>query len=116
MWTSCVRTPFCALLFLAVISGCAPNVDAQVTGATISGTVTDRTGKVLPNAVVSISNVDIGVTRELTTNDEGFYSAPNLSPGAYGLRVTLAVLHAAACLSGDRRRVLADAAFVAAHR
>lgn len=86
MRTSCVRTPFCALLFLAWIFGCTLDIDAQVTGATISGTVTDSTGRVLPNVVVSISNVDTGVSRELTTNEEGFYSAPNLLPGSYEVK------------------------------
>jgi hypothetical protein len=61
-------------------------LNAQVAGATISGTVTDGTTKVVPNVVVSITNVDTGVSREVTTNDEGFYSAPNLLPGTYGVK------------------------------
>ena len=86
MWTSCVRRLSCALLAFAVMYGSTTDLSAQVAGATISGTVTDSSGKVVPNVVVSISNVDTGVSREVTTNDEGFYSAPNLLPGTYDVK------------------------------
>ena len=71
---------FVALLFgpLAL----AP-ASAQVTGATLSGTVTDRSGGVVPKAGISIKNVATGVTRAVTTDPAGFYSAPNLLPGNY---------------------------------
>src|ERR1700682_1338993 len=55
---------------------------AQVVGATLSGTVTDQSGAVIPNAQVSIKNVATGVTRDLSTDAAGFYTAPNLLPGA----------------------------------
>ena len=87
MWTSCVRTLFCALLALAVVSETV-ELNAQVAGATISGTVTDTTAKVVPNVVVTITNVDTGVSREVATNEEGFYSAPNLLPGTYDVKFT----------------------------
>ena len=85
MWNWCVRTLFFALLAFAAMQG-PIQLKAQVAGATISGTVTDSTGKVVPNVVVSISNADTGVTREVSTNDEGFYSAPNLLPGTYEVK------------------------------
>jgi len=55
----------------------------QVAGGAISGTVTDSSGRVIGNVQITISNLATGVTREVTTNDEGFYSAPNLLPGTY---------------------------------
>src|SRR6266568_3635949 len=55
----------------------------QVAGGTISGTVTDSSGRVLGNVQITINNLATGVTRDVTTNDEGFYSAPNLLPGTY---------------------------------
>src|SRR5438105_15173355 len=61
---------------------------AQVAGATLSGTVTDSTGAVVPNAQISVRNTGTNVTRELTTDNAGFYSAPNLLPGTYELTVT----------------------------
>src|SRR6516165_10566473 len=56
---------------------------AQVAGATLSGTVRDQSGGVVPQAQVSINNVATGVTRDLATDAAGFYSAPNLLPGTY---------------------------------
>src|SRR5438552_17107471 len=58
-------------------------VHAQVTGATLSGTVTDATGAVIPGVMVSIKNRATGVVRTLTTDEAGFYSAPNLQAGGY---------------------------------
>jgi len=58
-------------------------VYAQVSGATITGTVSDATGAVIPNAQVSMKNVATGEVREVATNAAGFYSAPNLLPGNY---------------------------------
>src|ERR1700730_12868043 len=56
---------------------------AQVAGATLSGTVTDLSGGVVPKAAISIKNIATGVTRGNTSDPAGFYSAPNLLPGSY---------------------------------
>src|SRR6266566_1446842 len=55
----------------------------QVAGGAISGTVTDSSGRVIGNVQITINNLATGVTRDVTTNDGGFYSAPNLLPGTY---------------------------------
>src|SRR2546426_7894572 len=55
----------------------------QVAGGTISGTVVDSSGRVIGNVQITITNLATGVTRDITTNQEGFYSAPNLLPGTY---------------------------------
>src|ERR1700716_153325 len=60
-------------------------VQAQVAGGTITGTVVDSSGRGLPNASVSITNVATGIKRSLTTNDDGYYIAPNLLPASYEL-------------------------------
>src|SRR6266536_3402013 len=54
---------------------------AQVTTGSIQGVVTDPNKAVVPGVTVKITNVDTGVTREATTNDEGFYRVTNLQPG-----------------------------------
>ena len=74
-----------ALIFSTVISVRLP---AQVVGATLSGTVKDQSGALLPNAQISVSNVATGVTRTLTTDAAGFYSAPNLLAGTYEVTAT----------------------------
>ena len=48
----------------------------------ISETVTDSSARVVTGVQIKISNITTGVTREVTTNEEGVYSAPNLQPGA----------------------------------
>jgi hypothetical protein len=60
----------------------------QVVGATLSGTVTDQSGAVIPNTQISITNVATGVTRTVATDAAGFYTAPNLLPGTYELTAT----------------------------
>ncbi|MGA8451853.1 MAG: TonB-dependent receptor [Candidatus Acidiferrales bacterium] len=62
--------------------GAVPTL-AQVSGATLSGVVTDTSGAAVPNANVAIRNVATGVVRSVTSNQDGFYTAPNLLPSSY---------------------------------
>src|SRR5712671_4711372 len=63
---------------------------AQVAGGTLSGTITDPSGSVVPNAEVAIKNSATGISRNVTTNADGFYSAANLVPGNYEVSVSAA--------------------------
>jgi hypothetical protein len=63
-------------------------VYAQVVGATLSGTVKDASGSAVPNAGVSIANSATGISRVVTSDAAGFYTAPNLLPGTYEVTVT----------------------------
>jgi len=56
---------------------------SQVVGATLSGTVTDPSGAVIANVQLSIKNIATGITTMSSTNEAGFYTAPNLLPGTY---------------------------------
>lgn len=56
---------------------------AQVAGATLTGTVTDNSGAVIPKVQVSIKDVSTGVVRTATTDAAGLYTAPNLLAGTY---------------------------------
>jgi hypothetical protein len=75
-----------AVLVLTAL--CPVRTRAQVVGATLSGTVTDQSGAVIPNTEISIKNVATGVTRMVTADAAGFYVAPNLSPGSYEITAT----------------------------
>jgi len=83
-----MRTLCRALLVLLMCSVVAVNLHAQVAGGTISGTVTDSSGRVINNVQITITNLATGVTRDVTTNEDGFYSAPNLLPGTYEAKFT----------------------------
>src|SRR5271163_398831 len=62
---------------------------AQTPVGTISGTVADETGAVIPNATVKIRNKETGADRVLLSNAEGSFSAPSLPAGVYEVRVEL---------------------------
>ena len=64
-------------------------VSAQTPTGTISGTITDSTGAVVPNANITITNKATGAARTLTANADGLYSAPALPPGDYEVRIEL---------------------------
>jgi hypothetical protein len=70
---------------LVVLIGvlCVLPARGQVIGATLSGQVTDPSGGSVPNAKVSIQNRGTGEVRAVTTNNDGYYAAPNLTPGSY---------------------------------
>ncbi len=62
---------------------------AQELAATLSGTVTDASGAVIPGANVEISNVGTkGSSRKIQTDKDGSYTATNLPPATYTVTVT----------------------------
>ena len=62
---------------------------AQVTSATVLGTVTDSTGGVLPGVDVTITHLDTNSVRMGLTDDTGRYRVPQLALGAYEVRAEL---------------------------
>ena len=72
-------------IFVALTLSLFPFVPAyaQVVGATLSGTVTDASHAAMPNVQISIKNTATAVTRVVTTDSAGYYSAPNLPAGTY---------------------------------
>jgi hypothetical protein len=85
-----LKTFAASLVALVLIHSVAVHVDiqAQVAGGTITGTVVDSSGRVIANASVSITNVATGINRTVTTNEDGLYIAPNLLPASYELTFT----------------------------
>ena len=74
------------LTLLAFVFG-AQLALAQVNTATITGTVRDESGAVLPGAAVTVQNQDTGISRTLTSNETGRYTVPALGLGNYQVNV-----------------------------
>src|SRR6266851_2097925 len=77
------RVAVSAFVILAIAILSASPAYAQVSGATLSGTITDPSGAAIAGAMVAITNKATGVSRDVTTDTAGLYSAPNLLPGPY---------------------------------
>jgi hypothetical protein len=86
-WFLLLRAP-AVFLFVGIALGCFPGkLHAQdITGA-LYGSVTDANGALVPNAKVTIVNVDRGFTRTTTTDHKGEYSLPQLPIGTYEITV-----------------------------
>jgi hypothetical protein len=84
------KTAACFLVFATLVFTPLLMVTAraQVAGATLSGTITDKSGAVIPQASISVKNIDTGITRTSATSAAGFYSVPNLLPGTYEIRTS----------------------------
>ncbi len=59
---------------------------SQLNYGRIFGGVTDQSGGAVSGATVTVLDVARGLSRTLTTDDAGQYSAPNLIPGTYTVR------------------------------
>ncbi len=70
-----------SILILAVASGSAQST------ATLSGSVTDPSGAVVPQAKVTVRGLSTGVVREVTSDSAGNYTVPSLQPGNYSVLV-----------------------------
>jgi hypothetical protein len=92
MCSSRLKTIAACFFAVALIHSVAMHVDvqAQVAGGTITGTLVDSSGRVIPGAGVSITNVATGINRSATTNEDGIFIAPNLLPASYELTFTAA--------------------------
>jgi len=78
-----LQVSFLVVAFLCCFSGV---VQAQDT-ATLTGTVRDNTGAVIPDVRVTVVNTATGEARQLTTNSAGEYVAAALAPGRYDITV-----------------------------
>ena len=74
------------LLTFALIASLAMIVQAD-TGGSISGTVTDQSGGVVPDTTVSVLNLDTTVQQTTKTNGNGFYNFAALPVGRYEIEI-----------------------------
>jgi Carboxypeptidase regulatory-like domain/TonB-dependent Receptor Plug Domain len=61
---------------------------AQLSTASVSGVVRDPSGAVVPNAAVTLRNVDTSVENTNQSNGAGVYAFLNITPGRYTLKAT----------------------------
>ena len=74
------------LIFGVIVIFFCTVVRAQGNTGRILGTITDGSGGAIAGATVTVTDVERGVTRTLTSDGTGQYAAPNLLPGTYTIR------------------------------
>jgi hypothetical protein len=74
---------FCAAVLLAPLAWAQEN-------ATITGSVLDPTGAVVPNVAITLTNVATGQVRETASNGSGIYTFANVGVGHFNLDATSA--------------------------
>src|ERR1700674_3034549 len=79
------RNALLVAVLCSVFSLC-PLLYSQANGS-LSGTVTDKTGSVVPGATMKITSQGTGITREVKTDGSGHYLAPLLPVAIYTIRV-----------------------------
>jgi Carboxypeptidase regulatory-like domain/TonB dependent receptor len=77
------------IVLLALFAGnlYQTKAQSQALNGQIEGTVTDQNGATVPNASITVTNIETGTERQITTDADGFYRAPLLPLGTY--RVTV---------------------------
>src|SRR5206468_5484975 len=73
------------VLFLVL----ATHTFAQSSNATVSGTVVDSTGAVLPGVTITATNNATGVVTTVLSNESGAYNFASLLPGVYKISAEL---------------------------
>src|SRR4051812_1617368 len=68
---------FLVLILLLVVAGFAQD------RGTIRGVVTDPTGATVPDATVTVKNINTGLTQTTKTDSDGTYTIPYLPSGTY---------------------------------
>jgi Carboxypeptidase regulatory-like domain/TonB dependent receptor len=84
----CLRNWLVRVIVVGALLLALPHLVAaqELASAAVVGTVTDSSGGAIPNAVITITNFNTGITNTFTTNDVGQYIAPNLPIGTYVIR------------------------------
>jgi Carboxypeptidase regulatory-like domain len=77
---------FNSRIFVSMIALLA--IPACLSATTISGTIKDGTGAVIPDAHIEIRGGDLAQAVIVTTDRVGHFVSPDLKTGTYSLRVT----------------------------
>ena len=83
------RHTICFAAICAALTITASPVFGQATTlGSIVGTVVDASNASIPNAQVTVTNSRTGISRELTSDNNGFFQALSLVPGVYSVEVS----------------------------
>ncbi len=77
----------CCLLVCLFGALCSVSLMAQVLYGTLTGTVQDKTGAIVPNASVTLTNQDTGDARTVQADSHGDYLFVNLLPAHYTIKI-----------------------------
>lgn len=73
-----------ALVSLTLVLLCTGvRLEAQVTGARLTGVVTDSSGAAIPQAQITVTNTGTNAATKTTSNEQGEYIVPSLPAGPY---------------------------------
>lgn len=73
---------------LAVVLSAVAGISAQEYRGTITGTVSDPNGAIIPGADVVVKNTETNIASTVRTNDDGSFTVPFLLPGKYSITVS----------------------------
>src|SRR6266851_1159972 len=76
------------VILLSSLLGLAHVSPAQTEVASVSGTIVDRSGGLVPGIQVTVINTDTNEKYEAKTNNAGVYNVPSVKPGHYRILVT----------------------------
>src|SRR5215510_15856885 len=75
----------CVVVLLSVSNAMS---QAQSNAADLQGIVRDPSNAVVNNATVTVKNPETNFSRDMTTNEDGYYKIVNLPPGEYQRTIT----------------------------
>ena len=78
---------FCAIALGLLLAASMPSVVAQsqASNGQIEGTVSDQNNAGVPHTVITVTNIETGATRTVSTDESGVYRFPLLPLGIYRL-------------------------------
>src|SRR5688572_16211401 len=76
------------MLLLTLLTLAVPTL-GQGLYATVTGTVTDSSGALIPGATIRATALDTGIVSTTLTNDSGVYNYRDLLPGRYTISASL---------------------------
>jgi iron complex outermembrane receptor protein len=78
-----MKVTICLLILLAALFICGKTVKADPATGSIAGVLKDPSGAIVPGAEIQVRNIDTGLQRSATANEEGRYRIDALPPGRY---------------------------------